>query len=73
LEGSVAVAKKQMTLEEFLALPEEKPALELEDGVIARKVASDIWHRALQAELVSFIEGYLRPLDTQMLCDALRD
>ena len=33
----MAVKQEGLTLEEFLALPERKPALEFEDGVVTRQ------------------------------------
>jgi Uma2 family endonuclease len=57
----VALTKTRMTLEEFLALPEEEPALEFEDGVVTQKVSPTNWHSALQAILVILIEEYARP------------
>ena len=40
---------QRMTLEEFLALPEEKPALEYADGVVIQKMAPTPDHIELQA------------------------
>jgi Uma2 family endonuclease len=57
----VAVAKQNMTLEEFLALPEEKPALEYEDGVITRKVSPNNWHSAVQLTWADTINAHARP------------
>ena len=42
---------EQLTLDEFLRLPEEKPALEYERGVITQKMAPLGWHGLLQGEL----------------------
>jgi Uma2 family endonuclease len=41
----------QLTLDEFLRLPEEKPALEYERGVITQKMAPMGWHGLLQGDL----------------------
>jgi len=50
---------KRMTLEEFLALPEEKPALELEpDGVVTQKMSPKGRHSTLQAHLLELINRY---------------
>lgn len=35
----MAVLNKRMTLDEFLALPEEEPALEYGEGVVTQKVS----------------------------------
>jgi len=47
----MATAPTQTTLEEFLKLPEEKPALELVDGVISQKVSPRGRHAVLQGAL----------------------
>ena len=47
LRGSPLVGRR-MTVEEFLALPEEKPYLELIDGVVRQKVAPTWDHGLLQ-------------------------
>jgi Uma2 family endonuclease len=39
---------EQLTLDEFLRLPEEKPALEYARGVITQKMAPMAWHGRLQ-------------------------
>ena len=41
----------RMTLEEFLALPEEKPRLEFDDGLVTRKVAPQSDHASLQLDI----------------------
>lgn len=41
----------QLTLDEFLLLPEERPAWEYERGVITQKVAPLGWHGLLQGDL----------------------
>ena len=38
----------RLTLDEFLALPEEKPALEYADGEVTQKVSPNFWHGRLQ-------------------------
>ena len=43
----MAVAGRRMTLEEFLALPEEEPALEYADGEVTQKVSPNCWHGKL--------------------------
>jgi Uma2 family endonuclease len=49
-----------MTLEEFLALPEEKPYAEFIDGEVVRKVAPAWNHSLLVLELGSLLRSYLR-------------
>ena len=48
----MAVSEKPWTLEDFLALPEKKPALELEDGQIKKKPLPKGKHSTLQRFLV---------------------
>jgi Uma2 family endonuclease len=49
----MAILEQGITLEEFLALPEEKPALEYADGMVTQKVAPQGKHARLQAWLCS--------------------
>lgn len=51
----MAVAQTQMTVEEFLQLPEENPALEFEDGAVSQKVSPKTSHSRLQTFLASFM------------------
>lgn len=57
----MAIARKALTLEEFLRLPGEKPALEYEDGRITQKVSPRLPHAALQLEIASLFNQALRP------------
>ncbi len=57
----MAITRQGMTLEEFLARPETKPALEYADGVVTRKVAPKGKHSALQAELAERVNRLARP------------
>ena len=57
----MAIARQGLTLEEFLALPEEKPALELHEGVVSQKVAPKPEHSALQVGLAIHLDRRLRP------------
>lgn len=50
-----------MTLEEFLKLPEQKPALEFEDGRVTQKVSPELPHGVLQLEIGSLFNRALRP------------
>ncbi len=54
----MAITQHRLTLEEFLRLPERKPALEYEDGVVTQKVAPKSRHSALQLYLAGRIDGY---------------
>ncbi len=51
----------RMTLEEFLALPEEEPALEFEDGMVTQKVSPKGSHSTLQTWAVEQINVRIRP------------
>lgn len=44
----MAISQKQWTLEAFLTLPEKKPALEFEDGLVTRKPLPKGKHSTLQ-------------------------
>lgn len=53
----MAVAGGRMTLEEFLTLPEEEPALEYVDGEVVQKVSPKTWHSELQITFASQMRG----------------
>ncbi len=57
----MAITERRLTLEAFLKLPEEKPALELVDGVVQQKVAPQWQHALLQPDLAAVINRYARP------------
>jgi Uma2 family endonuclease len=59
----VAVVQQRLTLEEFLTLPEEEPALEFEDGVVTQKVSPTTPHSLAQREIVFRVESCVRPLE----------
>ncbi|HEY7067211.1 MAG TPA: Uma2 family endonuclease [Chloroflexota bacterium] len=48
----------RLTLEEFLRLPEQKPALEYADGVVTQKVAPQGRHGALQWSLTTYFNNF---------------
>jgi Uma2 family endonuclease len=48
----MAVAPTGLSLEEFLQLPEEEPALEYVDGEVRRKVSPNLRHGLLELKLV---------------------
>jgi Uma2 family endonuclease len=56
----MAIARR-LTLDEFLALPEEKPALEYFEGRVKRKVSPKSRHSALQGALTSLFDAYAYP------------
>jgi len=57
----VQVPTKQLTLEEFLALPETKPASEYIDGAVIQKPMPQGEHSTLQGDLVITLNGTLKP------------
>lgn len=61
-----------LTLAEFLALPEEKPALEYVAGVVTRKVSAGIEHSMLQARLVELVNRFGEPRRLVMAVFELR-
>jgi Uma2 family endonuclease len=63
----VAIAREGLTLEEFLALPEEKPALEYCAGVVTQKVAPLYEHSVLQREIMLALLRQLQPQQTEVL------
>lgn len=52
----MAITSTPLTLDQFLALPEEKPSLEFIDGVVAQKVSPKTRHSALQAALIKQLD-----------------
>jgi Uma2 family endonuclease len=53
---------QRLTLDEFLALPAEEPALELEpDGTVVQKVSPQGQHSRLQLALCERINGFAEP------------
>jgi Uma2 family endonuclease len=60
-DGSYSGPWHVATLEEFLALPEVKPALEFEEGRIIQKVSPRGPHSVLQAELLEIFNRAGRP------------
>ena len=57
----MAVTSTPLTLEEFLRLPEEEPALEFAHGVVTPKVSPQGKHSALQVALARHLEEAGRP------------
>ena len=54
-------SEKTLTLEEFLQQPETKPASEYIDGAIIQKPMPQGEHSTLQGDLVSVLNGTLKP------------
>ena len=56
----MAIAEQHFSLEEFLNLPEQEPALEFEDGVVSQKVSPKGQHSGLQGDFVELVNRYTR-------------
>jgi Uma2 family endonuclease len=52
----MAVAPRPLALEQFLELPEKKPALEYADGLVTQKVSPKGKHSRLQVELTECLD-----------------
>ena len=61
-----------LTLEEFLLLPERKPALEYIDGRIERKMSPQTRHSAIQTRMATRLERFAGPLDLGLALVELR-
>ena len=57
----VTTPAKSISLEEFLALPETKPAQEYVDGKIIQKPMPKGKHSVIQGELIIALNGVLKP------------
>ena len=64
---------QRLTLDEFLALPDDEPALELEpDGTVVQKVSPQGQHSSLQFALCERINSFARPRRLAMAFPELR-
>ncbi len=68
----MATLQQGLTLEQFLELPEAKPALEYDDGRILRKVAPQGEHSTLQVRLANKINAFAIPARMAMAFTELR-
>jgi Uma2 family endonuclease len=66
------VVGQRMSLDEFLALPEEWPELEYADGMVTQKVAPQGQHVLLQAEFVEVVNTVTRPRKQALALPELR-
>ena len=57
----MAITGRRVSLAEFLALPEEKPALEYTDGEVTQKVSPKYRHGLLQTAFVKLVDGFSLP------------
>jgi Uma2 family endonuclease len=56
----MVTVRQGLSLEEFLRLPEDKPALEYAEGTVTQKVSPRTQHSALQFALCRFIDDFAR-------------
>jgi Uma2 family endonuclease len=57
----MAIAREQMTLDQFLALPEQEPPLELMDGEVTPKMAPVTEHVVLQLQFRDLVDSFAWP------------
>ena len=57
----MAITQRPMTLEAFLRLPEEKPALEFHEGRVTQKVSPKVYHGRLQYKFAEFVNRFGEP------------
>jgi Uma2 family endonuclease len=68
----VQTPAKPLSLEEFLAIPETKPASEYINGKIIQKPMPKGKHSTIQGELIIALNGSLKPLKTARAFPELR-
>ncbi len=68
----MAITERGLTLAEFLALPEEEPALEYWDGRVTQKVPPDRTHARLQSKLAELVNRFAEPRELAMAFTELR-
>ena len=68
----MAITQRRLTLTEFLALPEEEPALEYWDGRVTKKVPPDRTHARLQSKLAELVNRFAEPRELAMAFTELR-
>jgi Uma2 family endonuclease len=56
-----AITRRALSLEQFLQLPEEEPALEFEEGTVTQKVSPKGQHSRLQSRVVDLINRFAEP------------
>jgi Uma2 family endonuclease len=66
------VVGRRMTLDEFLALPEQEPALEFVNGVVTQKVAPQGQHGILQGDFIQRINTVAKPRKLALAIPELR-
>ena len=71
-ETTMAIRHERITLEEFLRLPEERPALEYLDGKATQKVAPTGQHGWLQFGFAAFFNNHAVPMRLALAIPELR-
>jgi Uma2 family endonuclease len=71
-ERAASVAERPITLEAFLALPEEKPACEYFGGRITQKVSPKLRHGLLQGQIERLANNLLIPARSGIAIPELR-
>src|SRR3712207_3311756 len=66
------IVGRRMTLDEFLDLPEMRPALEDLDGVVTQKVAPQGQHALIQSDLVQRVNVVAKPRKLALALPELR-
>src|SRR5216684_9084104 len=73
VSARMAIEQRSLTLDQFLGLPEEEPALELEpDGTVSQKVSPKGQHSTLQLALCERINEFARPRHLALAFPELR-
>ena len=68
----MATTERRLTLEEFLALPEQEPPLEYLDGEVTQKVSPQGKHGRLEFEFAAFIDSFGKPRKLAVVIPELR-
>ena len=68
----MTTTRQRLTLEEFLELPEWKPALEYADGRVSQKVSPKGKHSTLQLAFCELFNRFARPARLALALPALR-
>lgn len=68
----MAITRTGLTLEEFLQLPEEEPALEYEAGQVTQKVSPKGKHGRLQLQIAMLIQQFADRYDLGIVFTELR-
>ena len=68
----MVVTRQRMTLDEFLALPEQEPPLELFDGEVTEKLIGAMRRSVMLTGLCTQIDGYARPRKLGRVFPSLR-